>query len=152
MVLHCWTFLFSCRGVFGTKHILMWALYVRYICSLVFPSIMGDSLPTLCFSPPMPLRCFHHPTKSTCFDRGLQSGICDFPCSPDLPATQQCCVQRAEVRACSPTKQWVGYCWFWLPAKPWGKPITASSWAQWVPTTLDYLLIKTGEVLAEHIV
>ncbi len=62
--------------------------YVRYICSLVFPSIMGDSLPTLCFSPPMPLRCFHHPTKATCFERALQSGICDFPCSPDLSATQ----------------------------------------------------------------
>jgi hypothetical protein len=37
-------------------------------------------------------------------------------------------------------------------SKAMGKPITASSWAQWVPTALGYLLIKTGEVLAEHIV
>jgi len=40
------------------------------------------------------------------------------------------------------------------PSKAWGKPITVSSWAQWVPepvsAPLDYLLIKAGDLLREQ--
>jgi hypothetical protein len=49
VVFCCWTFILSCRDVFGTKMALMWELCDTYsqpsLCS-----IMDDSLPRLSFS------------------------------------------------------------------------------------------------------